>query len=111
MKKETYNVAVVGATGAVGNEMVAILEERDFPVNKLKLLASKRGAGTRMEFKGKFYAVQLLDEKNGRYFLVNDVLKPLVRRDFFFAKIAHHFLCLRMFFGECEIHCTVKSYR
>src|SRR4030042_1969654 len=62
MKKEKYNVAVAGATGAVGNEMVAILQQRNFPVNKLKLLASKRGAGTRMEFKGKFYTVEVLDE-------------------------------------------------
>jgi aspartate-semialdehyde dehydrogenase len=52
MKKDKYNVAVVGATGAVGNEMVSILEGRNFPVAQLKLLASKRGAGTRMEFKG-----------------------------------------------------------
>jgi aspartate-semialdehyde dehydrogenase len=42
MKKEKYNVAVVGATGAVGNEMVAILEQRNFPVAQLKLLASTR---------------------------------------------------------------------
>ncbi len=62
MKKEKYNVAVAGATGAVGNEMVSILEERDFPVGKLKLLASTRGAGTRMEFKGKDYTVEVLDE-------------------------------------------------
>ena len=53
MKKEKYNVAVVGATGAVGNEMVSILEQRNFPVDRLKLLASTRGAGTRMEFQGK----------------------------------------------------------
>jgi aspartate-semialdehyde dehydrogenase len=64
MKKEKYNVAVVGATGAVGNEMVSILGERDFPVNKLKLLASTRGAGTRMEFKGKGYTVEVLDENS-----------------------------------------------
>jgi aspartate-semialdehyde dehydrogenase len=62
MKKERYNVAVVGATGAVGNEMVSILQERNFPVNDLKLLASQRGAGTRMEFKGKHYTVEVLNE-------------------------------------------------
>ncbi len=49
MRKEKYNVAVVGATGAVGNEMVSILEERDFPVENLRLFASTRGAGTKME--------------------------------------------------------------
>jgi aspartate-semialdehyde dehydrogenase len=64
MKKERYNVAVVGATGAVGNEMVSILEERNFPVDKLKLLASQRGAGTKMEFKGKSYTVEVLDENS-----------------------------------------------
>src|SRR4030043_683402 len=64
MKKERYNVAVVGATGAVGNEMIAPLEQRNFPVDKLKLLASTRGAGTRLEFKGKSYAGEVLDENS-----------------------------------------------
>jgi aspartate-semialdehyde dehydrogenase len=64
MKKQKYNVAVVGATGAVGNEMVAILEERNFPVDKLKLLASTRGAGKKMEFKGKSYTVEVLNENS-----------------------------------------------
>jgi len=64
MKKERYNVAVVGATGAVGNEMVAILEERNFPLAQLKLLASTRGAGTKMEFKGKSHIVEVLDENS-----------------------------------------------
>jgi aspartate-semialdehyde dehydrogenase len=62
MKKERYNVAVVGATGAVGNEMVSILEERNFPVAHLKLLASTRGSGTKMEFKGNEYIVEVLNE-------------------------------------------------
>ena len=64
MKKEKYNVAVAGATGAVGNEMVSILEERNFPVDRLKLLASTRGAGTRMEFQGKSYTVEVLSENS-----------------------------------------------
>jgi aspartate-semialdehyde dehydrogenase len=64
MKKEKYNVAVAGATGAVGNEMVSILEQRNFPVDRLKLLASTRGAGTRMEFKGKSYTVEVMDENS-----------------------------------------------
>ncbi len=64
MKKEEYNVAVAGATGAVGTEMVSILEERNFPVANLKLLASTRGAGTKMEFKGKEYTVEVLDENS-----------------------------------------------
>src|SRR4030042_1983664 len=62
MKKERYNVAVVGATGAVGNEMVAILEERNFPVDRLSLFSSTRGAGTRMTFKGKEYTAEVLTE-------------------------------------------------
>ncbi len=62
MKKEKYNVVVAGATGAVGNEMISILEERNFPIGKLKLLASTRGAGTKIEFKGKEYTVEVMDE-------------------------------------------------
>ncbi len=57
-----YNVAVVGATGAVGNEMIKILEERDFPVNELTFLASERSRGKKLEFKGKPYPVKVLDE-------------------------------------------------
>ncbi len=56
----SYNVAVVGATGAVGNMMVEVLEERDFPINNLKLLASERSAGSTMLFKGKAHKVELL---------------------------------------------------
>lgn len=55
MKK--YNVAILGATGAVGREMLKILEERDFPVNELKLLASARSVGKTLPFKGKEIAV------------------------------------------------------
>jgi aspartate-semialdehyde dehydrogenase len=64
MRKEKYNVAVAGATGAVGNEMVSILEQRNFPVDRLRLLASTRGAGTRMEFKGKPYTVEVMGENS-----------------------------------------------
>jgi aspartate-semialdehyde dehydrogenase len=64
MKKAKYNVAVVGATGAVGNEMVSTLEQRKFPVDHLKLLASSRGAGTNMEFNGKPCKVEVLDENS-----------------------------------------------
>ena len=51
-KKPTYNVAVVGATGAVGEKMIKLLEERDFPINQLKLLASSRSKGSVLQFKG-----------------------------------------------------------
>lgn len=57
---KTYNVAVVGATGAVGETMISILEERNFPVDKLYPLASERSAGKKIQFKGKNYTVQNL---------------------------------------------------
>ncbi len=53
-----YNVAVVGATGAVGREMLSILEERDFPFADLKVLASERSAGKKLNCKGKEYIVE-----------------------------------------------------
>ncbi|MDH5300355.1 MAG: aspartate-semialdehyde dehydrogenase [Gammaproteobacteria bacterium] len=57
---KTYDVAVVGATGAVGEAMISILEQRNFPVGKLYLLASERSAGKRVEFKGKYVSVENL---------------------------------------------------
>ncbi len=57
-----YDVAVVGATGAVGETMLSILAERDFPVGKVYPLASSRSAGSRVEFKGKHLVVQDLAE-------------------------------------------------
>lgn len=48
---KTYNVAILGATGAVGQEMMKVLAERNFPINTLKLLASKRSAGKKVMFK------------------------------------------------------------
>lgn len=53
----TYNVAVVGATGAVGEELFRILDEMDFPVGNLLPLASARSAGSMIEFKGNEYKV------------------------------------------------------
>jgi len=55
-------VAVVGATGAVGREMVRILEERAFPVDELALLASPRTAGTRLRFRGDDHEVRVLSQ-------------------------------------------------
>lgn len=57
---KTYNVAVVGATGAVGETLISILEERNFPVGELFLLASERSAGTKLMFRGKPVTVQNL---------------------------------------------------
>ena len=62
MGRENYNVAVVGATGAVGEEMRKILAERLFPVDRLRLLASERSAGQRLEFCGQQVPVEVLDE-------------------------------------------------
>lgn len=53
----TYNVAVVG-TGAVGSTILQVLEERNFPVGELKLLATKNSAGKKMTFRGKEYVIE-----------------------------------------------------
>ena len=57
-----YNVAIVGATGAVGETMREILASRDFPVNKLRLLASAASAGRRFSFKGEELGVESLND-------------------------------------------------
>ena len=57
-----YNVAVVGATGAVGETMISILEERDFPVGEVYALASSRSVGKRISFKGGSLKVEDLAE-------------------------------------------------
>ena len=59
---KTFNVAVVGATGAVGQTMLAILEERRFPVADLHVLASERSAGEQVEYAGKKHTVRNLAE-------------------------------------------------
>ncbi|MBL0870472.1 MAG: aspartate-semialdehyde dehydrogenase [Phycisphaerales bacterium] len=58
------SVAVVGATGAVGVEMLAVLEQRTFPVRELKLLASGRSAGKTMKFAGRDVTLEALDERS-----------------------------------------------
>ena len=57
-----YSVAILGATGAVGEALLDILQERKFPVSRLYLLASERSAGKRLQFHGKSVQVQRLDE-------------------------------------------------
>ena len=57
--KKLYTVAVLGATGAVGQEMIKVLQERNFPVGKLIPLASARSAGKTMKFKGEDVTIQL----------------------------------------------------
>lgn len=58
--KPSPSIAVVGATGAVGVEILKVLEKRNFPVGKLTLLASARSAGTKMTFRGQEHTVQEL---------------------------------------------------
>jgi aspartate-semialdehyde dehydrogenase len=61
---KNYHVAVVGATGAVGNEMIRILEERQFQVGKLTLLASERSVGKELSFRGQPLPVGVLTENS-----------------------------------------------
>ncbi|KQX69139.1 MULTISPECIES: aspartate-semialdehyde dehydrogenase [unclassified Paenibacillus] len=56
--QKLFNVAVVGATGAVGEQIIRLLEERNFPIKELKLLSSARSAGVKLSFKGQEITVQ-----------------------------------------------------
>ena len=59
-----YNIAIAGVTGAVGQEMLSILEERDFPVQSIKGLASERSAGKEFKFKDEKFIIELLSENS-----------------------------------------------
>ena len=59
-----YNLAILGATGAVGHEFINLLNERDFPFKNLKLLASARTAGTELTVRGKTYKVEEANENS-----------------------------------------------
>jgi aspartate-semialdehyde dehydrogenase len=61
VSERTYNIAVVGATGAVGGEVVRVLAERVFPVDQIRLLASERSAGSSVEFGDREVDVDVLD--------------------------------------------------
>lgn len=56
------NIAIVGATGMVGRTFLKVLDERNFPIDNLYLFASKKSAGSKMEFKGKEYIIEELNE-------------------------------------------------
>lgn len=58
---KTYNVGILGATGAVGREMMKVLEERSFPLGELRLLASARSVGKKITFKGQELEVKLAE--------------------------------------------------
>lgn len=64
MRSDGYNVAIAGATGAVGQEMMQILRERNFPVKELRLLASERSAGKEVEYDGSMLEIRKLDENS-----------------------------------------------
>ena len=76
-----YTVAVLGATGAVGQEMIRILEERNFPVGKLVPLASARSAGKTLKFKGEDVEIKLACEEafiDGNASFENFLVVPIV---------------------------------
>ena len=64
MSEKKFNVAVVGATGAVGNQMINCLEERKFPVKSIRFLASSRSLGRKLDFIGDAVAVEELTESS-----------------------------------------------
>ncbi len=64
MSGKKVNVAVAGATGAVGNQMIACLEERNFPIKSVKFLASSRSVGRQIRFKGDLIPVEELKENS-----------------------------------------------
>jgi aspartate-semialdehyde dehydrogenase len=61
-----YKVAVVGATGAVGLEMIKMLESRNFPIENIKLLASERSTGKKLKYKNREISVELLTRSSGK---------------------------------------------
>lgn len=81
---KTYNIAILGATGAVGRQMLEVLLEQEFPIKELHLLASKRSAGKTIEMKGHTYVVEEASEEsfNGMDIVLgaaeNDIAKKFV---------------------------------
>jgi len=64
MVKKKFNVAIAGATGAVGNQMISCLEERKFPIKHIKLLASSRSVGLKVDYRGNSVAVEELTDSS-----------------------------------------------
>nr|QFG74155.1 MAG: semialdehyde dehydrogenase, dimerization domain [Megaviridae environmental sample] len=58
------NVAIVGSSGAVGKELLKLLETRNFPISSIKLLSSERSAGKKLPFKDKFITIEKLDDNS-----------------------------------------------
>jgi aspartate-semialdehyde dehydrogenase len=61
---KSYSVAILGATGAVGTELLQLLEQRDFPIEQLRLLASARSAGKTMPFRGEDILVEPVSDRS-----------------------------------------------
>ena len=82
LKMKKYNVAILGATGAVGQEMLKVLEEYDIPVEKLLPLASAKSAGGTMAFKGEDVKIEEAREDSfaGMDFVLGAVKNPMSRR-------------------------------
>ena len=80
MKK--YKVAILGATGAVGREMMKILDERDFPLEELHVLASERSVGKKLPFRGKELTVELASEEafQGMDIVLGAAGNPIAKR-------------------------------
>jgi len=68
MAQKRFNIAVAGATGAVGNQMIRCLEEMDFPINSILFLASSRSVGRQLRFKGDLIDVKELKEDSFKGF-------------------------------------------
>ena len=64
-------VAVIGATGAVGQVFLKIAEERKFPIDALRLCASERSLGKKLKFNGEDIAVELCDENCSRKWILH----------------------------------------
>ena len=77
-----YNIAVLGATGAVGQQMIRVLDERNFPVNILRPLASARSAGKMIEFKGQKIAIEEAADASfaGMDFVLGAVSNPMAQK-------------------------------
>ncbi|NEQ97948.1 MAG: aspartate-semialdehyde dehydrogenase [Cyanothece sp. SIO2G6] len=60
---QSYRVAILGATGAVGTELIELLQERQFPVSDLKLLASERSAGQSRQFRGETLTIEAVSDR------------------------------------------------
>jgi aspartate-semialdehyde dehydrogenase len=63
---KNYKIVVAGATGAVGLEMIKMLESRNFPVKSIRFLASERSAGKKLKFNGEEVPVELLTKNGGK---------------------------------------------